>query len=103
MLSSTTLLNVMSMQLVIKAKDRENHPYDLRKVFEKLGQHQLKMNPLKYAFGVTLGKFLGFVVWKKGIEIDLEKVKSIIQMPPPRNLRELRGLQGRLAYRRRFI
>jgi len=61
------------------------------------------MNPLKCAFGVTSGKFLGFVVPKKGIEIDPDKVKAIIQTPPPRNLRVLRGLQGRLAYIRRFI
>jgi len=65
--------------------------------------HQLKMNPLKCAFGVTSGKFLGFVARKDGIEIDPDKVKAIIQMPPPRNLRELRGLQGRLAYIRSFI
>ena len=84
--------------LVVKTKDRENHSHDLRKVFEKLRQHQLKMNPLKCAFGVTSGKFLGFVVRKEGIEIDLDKVKAIIQIPPPRNLRELWGLQGRLAY-----
>ena len=74
-----------------------------KRVFERLCMHQLKMNPLKCAFGVTSGKFLGFVVRKDGIEIDPDKVKAIIQMPPPRNLRELRGLQGRLAYIRCFI
>jgi len=52
---------------------------------------------------VTLGKLLDFVVSIKGIEIDLSKVKAIIQMPPPRNLRELGGLQGWLAYIRKFI
>ena len=46
--------------LVVKTKDRENHPHDLRSVFERLRMHQLKMNPLKCAFGVTSGKFLGF-------------------------------------------
>jgi len=61
------------------------------------------MNPLKCVFRVTSGKFLGFIVRKEGIEIDPDKVKAVIQMPPPRNLRELRGLQGRLAYIRRFI
>ena len=61
------------------------------------------MNPLKCAFGVTLGKFLGFVVRKKGIAIDADEVKAIIQMPSLRNLREFPGLQGRLAYIRRFI
>ena len=84
--------------LVVKTKDRENHPRDLNRVFEKLRQHQLKMNPLKCAFGVTSRKFLDFVFQKEGIEIDLDQVKSIIQMPPRRKLRELQGLQRRLAY-----
>ena len=61
------------------------------------------MNPLKCAFGVTSGKFLGFVVRYRGIEIDPTKIKAIMEMPHPRNLQELRGLQGRLAYIRRFI
>lgn len=89
--------------LVVKTKKRENHLNDLRKVFDRLRKHQLKMNPLKCAFGVTSGKFLGFVVRYRGIEIDPTKIKAIMEMPPPRNLRELRGLQGRLAYIRRFI
>jgi len=89
--------------LVVKTKDRENHPRDLNRVFEKLRQHQLKMNPLKCAFGVTSRKFLDFVFQKEGIEIDLDQVKSIIQMPPRRKLRELQGLQRRLAYIWRFI
>jgi len=89
--------------LLVKTKDRENHQHDLRRVFERLRMHRLKMTPLKCVFGVTSGKFLGFIVRKDGIEIDPDKVKAIIQMPPPRNLRELRGLQGRLAYIRRLI
>jgi len=73
--------------LVVKTKDRENHPHDLRKVFEKFHQHQLKMNPFKCAFGVTSGKFLNFVVRKEGIKIHPDKVKAVIQMAPPRNLK----------------
>ncbi|XP_062116114.1 uncharacterized protein LOC133830173 [Humulus lupulus] len=61
------------------------------------------MNPLKCAFGVASGKFLGFILRHRGIEIDPAKIKAILEMPPPRNLRQLRGLQGRLAYIRRFI
>ncbi|XP_056685850.1 uncharacterized protein [Spinacia oleracea] len=52
---------------------------------------------------VTSGKFLGFVVRHRGIEIDQTKIKAIQEMPEPRNLKELHGLQGRLAYIRRFI
>jgi len=61
------------------------------------------MNPLKCTFGIASGKFLMFVVWKEGIEIDSSKIKAIVQMPPSRSFKELRGLQGRLAYIRCFI
>ena len=62
-----------------------------------------QMNPLKWAFGVTSGKFLGFVVRHQGIGIDQDKVKAIQDMLEPKNLKELCGLQGRLAYIRQFI
>ena len=61
------------------------------------------MNPRKCFFGVSSGKFLGFLVWKAGIELDPIKVKAILKMPYPRTLRELKGLQGRLTCIRRFI
>ena len=89
--------------LVVKSKKRADHLSDLWQIFERLWRCQLKMNPLKCAFGVTSGKFLGFVVRHQGIEIDQAKVKAIQDMPEPKNLKELRGLQGRLAYIRRFI
>jgi len=63
----------------------------------------LKMNPLKCVFGVISGKFLGFIIHHRGIKIDQSKIKAIQEMPEPKNLRELHGLQGRLAYIQRFI
>ncbi|CAM8911187.1 unnamed protein product [Rhodiola kirilowii] len=89
--------------VVVKSKARSDHAQDLRTVFERLRKCWLKMNPLKCAFGVTSGKFLGFVVTHRGIEIDQTKIKAIQEMPEPKSLKELRGLQGRLAYVRRFI
>ncbi|PKU87610.1 putative mitochondrial protein [Dendrobium catenatum] len=89
--------------LVVKSKVKEAHLYDLRIVFERLRRYDLKMNPLKCAFSVTSGKFLGFVVWHREIEIDPSKIEAILNMPPPRSLTQLRPLQGRLTYIRRFI
>jgi hypothetical protein len=48
--------------LMVKSKEKENHLQDLRLVFERLRRFQLKMNPLKCVFGVSSGKFLGFIV-----------------------------------------
>ncbi|KAL0318211.1 UNVERIFIED_CONTAM: Transposon Tf2-12 polyprotein [Sesamum calycinum] len=89
--------------LVVKSKKLENHFHDLRKVFERLRRYQLKMNPSKCAFGVTSGKFLGFIVRQRGIEIEQAKIDVILRMPEPRNIHELKSLQGKLAYLRRFI
>ncbi|KAM2690737.1 hypothetical protein EV1_043866 [Malus domestica] len=89
--------------VVVKTKKRSNHLKDLRVVFERLRKYNLKMNPLKCAFGVTSGKFLGFIVKHRGIEVDQSKIKAIQSMPEPRNLHELKSLQGRLAFIRRFI
>ena len=61
------------------------------------------MNPLKYAFGITYGRFLGFIVRHRGIEVDQSKINAIQRMPEPKNLRELQSLQGHLAYIQRFI
>ncbi|KAL0350135.1 UNVERIFIED_CONTAM: hypothetical protein Sradi_4162700 [Sesamum radiatum] len=61
------------------------------------------MNPSKCAFGVTSGKFLEFIVRQRGIEIEQAKIDAILRMPEPRNIHELKSLQGKLAYLRRFI
>ena len=56
--------------IVVKSK-RSNEPADhLRKSFESMRHHQLKLNSLKCAFGVCAGSFLGFLVHQRGIEVD---------------------------------
>ena len=66
-------------------------------------KYQLKMNLLKYAFEVSSSKFLEFVVRHRGISIDQSKINVILKMPEPKNIHELKNLQGKLAYIRRFI
>ncbi|KAH6776184.1 hypothetical protein C2S52_013745 [Perilla frutescens var. hirtella] len=55
---------------------------------------KLKMNPLKCAFGVKSGKFLGFIVRHQGIAIEQVKIDAILKMPEPRNIHDLKSLQG---------
>jgi len=69
----------------------------------RLRKFQLKLNPAKCTFGAKSGKLLGFVVSEKGIEIDLDKVKAIQELSPPRTQKEVSGFLGRLNYIARFI
>ncbi|GAA0149123.1 hypothetical protein LIER_08381 [Lithospermum erythrorhizon] len=56
--------------------------------------YQLKMSPLKCAFGVTSGKFLGFVFHRHGIEIEQAKIDYVIALAEPHNMHEFKRLQG---------
>ncbi|GMP93460.1 hypothetical protein CsSME_00043281 [Camellia sinensis var. sinensis] len=89
--------------LVVKSKKEKDHLRDLEKVFKRCQKFKMRMNPLKYAFGVTAGKFLGFLVHRHGIEADEDKVKSIRAMPPPHSQKELKKFLEKVSYIRRFI
>ena len=89
--------------IVVKSKKEIDHLKHLAIVFERHRKHELKMNPMKCAFGVSSGKFLGFIVTKCGIEIEPTKINAIVNMPQPKNVHDLKSLQGHLAYIRRFI
>ncbi|KAA0051095.1 uncharacterized protein E5676_scaffold1161G00100 [Cucumis melo var. makuwa] len=84
--------------LLVKSKKKCDHLKDLKLVLDRLKKYQLRMNPLKCAFDVTSGKFLGFIMRHQGIEGDHSKIDAIQKMPSPKNLHELKRLQGCLAY-----
>jgi len=89
--------------IVVKSCNKGDHLADLKRVFDIMRAHQLKMSPTKSFLRVASGKFLNFVVTSKRIHLDSEKIHAIQEMQSPRNLKELRGVQGRLAYIQRFI
>ena len=53
--------------MIAKSQEGENHPTNLKKLFERLRKYQLKLKPLKCTFGVTSKKLLGFIVSSRGI------------------------------------
>ena len=69
--------------IVVKSKKREYHVKILRKVFERCQTFKLRMNPLKCAFGVSLGKFWGFLVHNRGISVDPAKATATATMKLP--------------------
>ena len=75
--------------MLVKSKEVESHLDDLKETFETLRQYQMRLNLAKCAFGVSLGKFLGFMVLQRGIEATPEKVKAILEMTSPRNVKEV--------------
>ncbi|XP_070054563.1 uncharacterized protein [Nicotiana tomentosiformis] len=89
--------------VIINSKKQSDHVGDLRRFFQRLRRYNLKLNPAKCAFGVPSGKRLGFIVSRRGIELDPSKIKAIQELPPPKNKTEVMNLIGRLNYISRFI
>ena len=63
----------------------------------------MRLNPKKCTFGVTFGKLLGHMVSERGIEVDLDKIKIILDILVLRIEKKIRGFLGRLQYISRFI
>ena len=63
----------------------------------------MKLNPAKCAFGVSAGKFLGFIVNNRGIEANLDKIKAVLDMLPPSNIKDIQRLTGRTPALSRFV
>ena len=76
---------------------------DLRETFDTLCFYNMKLNSSKCAFRVLAGKFLGFMVSQRSIEVNPDKIRAIMEMTPPRNVKEVQSLNNKVAALNRFM
>ena len=89
--------------IVVKSKTKVGYFQILKQVFERCRNYKLRMNLMKCAFGVSTGKFLGFLIHHRGISVDPAKATAIATMERPTTIRELKSFLERVAYIRRFV
>ncbi|XP_065627776.1 uncharacterized protein LOC136066811 [Quercus suber] len=89
--------------MVVKSKVVAEHVTDLNHTFEILRRHKLRLNTSKCSFGVSSGKFLGYMVTHRGIEVNPDQIRAIANSQPPRNPKEVQRLTGMTAALNRFI
>ena len=89
--------------MIVKSHDRADHWAALERFFQRIRCFRLRLNPKKCTFGVTSGKILGYMISERGIEVDLDKIRAILDMSPPQTETEIQGFLGRLQYISRFI
>ncbi|XP_019239194.1 PREDICTED: uncharacterized protein LOC109219207 [Nicotiana attenuata] len=90
--------------MLVKSAKKEDHIDHLKQAFEILRRYGMKLNPEKYAFGMSSGKFLGFLVSQRGIEVNPDKIKAIEMIPETLNSKkQVQKLTGRIASLSRFI
>ncbi|XP_064975045.1 uncharacterized protein LOC135618071 [Musa acuminata AAA Group] len=90
-------MDVYVDDMIVKSQEARTHLADLTEAFATLRKFGMRLNPTKCAFGVTSGKFLGFIIHERGIDANSEKVQAIIDMQSPRTVKDLQRLNGRLV------
>ncbi|KAL5554586.1 hypothetical protein UlMin_041987 [Ulmus minor] len=96
-------MDVYVDDMLVKSLKTEEHIQNLKETFEILRKYKMKLNPSKCAFSVSSGKFLGFMVNHRGIEANPAKIQALLDMEPPRKIKEVQRLTGRIAALNRFI
>ena len=89
--------------MVVKSMFVSEHVRDLTSIFEILREHKLRLNASKCSFGVGSGKFLGYMVTHRGIEVNPDQIKAINNLQPPWNPKEVQKFTRMMAALNRFI
>ena len=80
--------------MLVKSLDEGKHLDNLQETFDTLKRYNMKLNSSKYPFGVSSGKFLGFMVSHRGIEANSVKIKAILNMKSPQSIKEVQSFTG---------
>ena len=89
--------------MVVKSKAESEHVNDLGNIFAILRRYKLRLNASKYSFGVRSGKFLGYMVTHRKIEVNPDQIKAINDLWPPRNPKKVQKLTRLTVALNRFI
>ncbi|KAM2866812.1 hypothetical protein COP2_022795 [Malus domestica] len=96
-------MEVYVNDMLVKSKHVDRHITNLYETFTILKRYRMRLNPNKCAFGVSSGKFLGFMIIQQGIEANPEKIKAILDMKELVTSKYIKSLTGKVAALTRFI
>ena len=83
--------------IMVKSKQADHLVANLEQTFAKLWANSIKLNHEKCVFGVPRGMLLGFIISKRGIEANPEKILAITRMVPIQNIKGVQRITGCLA------
>ena len=89
--------------MLVKSQREDNHLKHLRETFDILRSYNMKLNSGKCVFGVTAGKFLGFMISQRGIEANPDKIRAIVEIAPSKIVKDVQSLNGKVAALNRFV
>ena len=89
--------------IVVYTKNLEDHGKKIRRLFNRLADAKLSLQPRKCEFLRTVVAYLGHIIGQDGVKPDPNKIKAVKNFPRPQNPKNIRQFLGLVGYYRRFI
>jgi hypothetical protein len=83
--------------IAVMSKKQNDLIADLQETFNNLRKYNMMLNPTKCVFGVPAGQLLGFIVSHRGIEVNPKKIKAILDISRPNDLKDVQQITGCVA------
>ncbi|GKC51596.1 reverse transcriptase domain-containing protein [Tanacetum coccineum] len=96
-------LEVYVDDLVIKSRTEHEIIRDMKETFKTMREINMKLNPKKCTSGIEEGTFRWYKVNTEGIMVCPDKVRAVLNLPPPKCLKDVQKLNGKLASLNRFL
>ncbi|KAI5313508.1 hypothetical protein L3X38_042684 [Prunus dulcis] len=90
-------MEVYVEDMLVKSPELADHIKNLVEAFSLLQKYNMKLNPSKCTFRVLSGRFLGYLVTQRGIEVHPNQIKAILNMKSPATTKEIQSLTGSVA------
>lgn len=89
--------------MMVKEKQPSNHIFNLEEVFRVIKGKKIRLNLRKCVFSISSGKFLRYLISFQGIEANPNKIKTLMNMKYPSNLKGVQQMNGQITTLIRFI
>ncbi|KAJ2937197.1 hypothetical protein O0L34_g18956 [Tuta absoluta] len=89
--------------ILVYSKDHTEHAEHLRILFGRLNEYGVVINPAKCVFGAEEVSFLGYRVTAQGTSPPKDRIKDLVDFPPPKTVEGMRRFLGMINFYRRFL
>ena len=94
---------VIADDILIWGKDTQEHNERLCAVLKRIREANMRLNKAKCKIGLTEVAYVGHVFGPDGLKTSEEKIRAILEIPEPRNKKELQGFMRTVNYLGKFI